>query len=91
MATPILVPTVNSSSQPLKVSLWLTHAGESVATGDRVVELLIPGVTFDVEAPCAGMIISCECQPGVEVTTGMILGWIEPLDSETESDWNTED
>lgn len=91
MSTPILVPAVNSSSQPLKVSLWLTHAGEKVVSGDRVVELLIPGVTFDVEAPCAGTIVSCECLPGVEVTTGMVLGWIEPLDSETELAWNTED
>ncbi len=86
MSTPILVPPVNSSPQPLKVSLWLTHEGEAVVTGDRVVELLIPGVTFDVEAPCTGTIVSCECQAGVEVTTGMVLGWIEPLDSEAEAD-----
>ncbi|WP_417385903.1 biotin/lipoyl-containing protein [Gimesia sp.] len=91
MSTPILVPSVNSSTQPLKVSLWLTHAGEEVTSGDRVVELLIPGVTFDVEAPCAGRIVSCECQAGAEVTTGMVLGWIEPLNSETDLDWNPED
>ncbi|WP_417388863.1 lipoyl domain-containing protein [Gimesia sp.] len=90
MPTPILVPPVISSPRPLKVSLWLTHAGEEVASGDRVVELLIPGVTFDVEAPCAGTIVSCECQAGAEVSTGMVLGWIEPQDSETAADGNTE-
>ncbi len=77
MATPILVPPLGSPSQDLKVSLWLTRVGEQVVTGDRVVELLIPGITFDVESPCSGTLISCECQTGETVREGNILGWVD--------------
>ncbi|WP_339726961.1 lipoyl domain-containing protein [uncultured Gimesia sp.] len=78
MPTPIVVPLLGNADRRLTVSLWLTRVGEQVASGDRVVELLMPGVTFDVEAPCTGTIIGCECQPGVEVEAGTVLGWIEP-------------
>jgi len=78
MASPILVPPLGSPNQDMKVSLWLTRVGEPVVTGDRVVELLIPGITFDVEAPCSGILIACECQPGEAVREGKILGWIDP-------------
>lgn len=77
MVTPILVPAVGCANQKLIVSLWLARAGEPIIAGDRVVELLIPGITFDVEAPCSGMIASCECPSGTEVQEGKVLGWIE--------------
>lgn len=77
MPTPIVVPPLGNLNRRLTVSLWLARVGEQVETGDRVVELLVPGVTFDVEAPCPGTIIACESQPGVEVKEGTVLGWIE--------------
>lgn len=80
MATPILVPHLSSVDQKFKVSLWLSRVGEQVLTGDRVVELLIPGITFDVEAPCSGTIVSCDCQPGAEVREGSVLGWIDEME-----------
>ncbi|QDT96390.1 lipoyl domain-containing protein [Gimesia aquarii] len=79
MATPILVPHLGSADQKLKVSLWLSRVGEQVLIGDRVVELLIPGITFDVEAPCSGTVVSCDCQPGAEVCEGSVLGWIDEM------------
>lgn len=81
MATPILVPQLGCADHNLKVSLWLSRVGEQVATGDRIVELLIPGVTFDVDSPCSGTIVSCEYQSGAEVREGSVLGWIEQIES----------
>ena len=78
MPTPIIVPLLGKGNRRLTVSLWLARVGEEVAAGDRVVELLMPGVTFDVESHCAGTVIACECQAGVEVEEGTVLGWIEP-------------
>ncbi|MCA9015159.1 MAG: lipoyl domain-containing protein [Planctomycetaceae bacterium] len=78
MPTPIVVPALGNAQRRLTVSLWLTRVGEPVVTGDRVVELLIAGVTFDVVSPCTGVVVACECQPGVEVEAGTVLGWIEP-------------
>lgn len=82
MPTPIVVPPLGKADHRLTVSLWLTRVGEQVVSGDRVVELLMPGVTFDVESPCTGTMIACEYQPGVEVKEGTVLGWIEPAVSE---------
>ncbi len=82
MAIPIVVPPMGCPNQDLTVSLWLTRVGEQVAKGDRVVELLIPGITFDVESPCSGTITACEYQPGAEVREGKVLGWIEQQNSD---------
>jgi len=78
MATPILVPPMGCPNQDLIVSLWLVRVGEQIIAGDRVIELLIPGITFDVESPCSGTISSCDCQSGAKVREGKVLGWIEP-------------
>ncbi|MBN73923.1 MAG: hypothetical protein CME32_32115 [Gimesia sp.] len=81
MPTPITVPPLENQDQKLTVSLWLTRTGEPVNRGDRVVELLIPGVTFDVAAPCTGTLACCECRSGDEVHEGTVLGWIEPSEA----------
>lgn len=85
MRSPILVPQLGCAGQDLKFSLWLSRVGEQVVAGDRIVELLIPGVTFDVESPCSGIIVSCEYQPGATVREGCVLGWIEQRDTGTSS------
>jgi len=56
--------------------------GEQVIAGDRVVELLTPGITFDVESPCSGTLSSSECPSGTEVRERTVLGWIEQEDSD---------
>ncbi|WP_298865512.1 biotin/lipoyl-containing protein [uncultured Gimesia sp.] len=78
MTTPIVVPPMGCPNQDLTVSLWLARVGEQVIAGDRVVELLMPGIIFDVESSCSGTIASYECQPGTKVREGNVLGWIEP-------------
>jgi len=77
MSTPILVPALNKTDQRLTLSLWLTRVGEEVSQGDRIAELLIPGVTFDVAAPCSGKLVVCECRSGDEVKEGTVLGWMD--------------
>lgn len=85
MRSPILVPQLGCAGQYLKLSLWLSRVGEQVITGDRIVELLIPGITFDVESPCSGIIVSCEFQSGAKVREGSVLGWIEQLETGSNS------
>lgn len=89
MATPILVPPLESHDQRLTVSLWLTRVGEEVERGDRVVELLIPGVTFDVAAPCSGTLTTCDCRSGEEVREGTVLGWIHSPDADQQETADT--
>lgn len=88
MPTPVIVPLLGNANRRLTVSLWLVRIGEAVEAGDRVVELQVPGVTFDVASPCAGTLLACESQPGSEVAEGTVLGWIEPHGVE-KSEWDS--
>lgn len=61
---------------PAVVSLWYVQPGERVFEGDRVVEVLIPGATFDVAAPATGTLRERFVQPNDSVTAGQALGVI---------------
>jgi len=60
------------------VSLWFVQPGETVFVGDRIVEILIPGATFDVAAPHSGTLLERLALPGDRVQTGQILGALDP-------------
>lgn len=60
-----------------RVSCWLVDAGDVVAPSDRLVEIVLDGVTFDVVAEQAGILVRLERHPGSIVRTGDVLGWIE--------------
>jgi len=63
--------------QAVRVSAWLAEVGEHVEPGDRVVELLIRGMTFDLSAPVAGRLVTIEKHLDAAVLPGDVLGWIE--------------
>ena len=62
---------------PAVVSLWYVQTGERVFEGDRVLEVLIPGATFDVAAPATGIVRERFVQPNDPVAAGQALGIIE--------------
>ncbi|MFP6768407.1 MAG: biotin/lipoyl-containing protein [Planctomycetaceae bacterium] len=78
MATPIRLPQVGAGSAELSVSCWLVDIGELVDKGDRVIELLTAGMTFDVSAPVSGRLTRVDKPLDSPVTAGDILGWIDP-------------
>ncbi len=65
------------SSEPLRVSGWLVDLGETVRAGDRLVELLLPGVTYDVAAPVTGRLVAVAAATNSTVRPGDPLGTIE--------------
>lgn len=65
------------SPEPVRVSGWLVEVGETVRVGDRLVELLMPGVTYDVAAPATGRLIEADAAAGASVRPGDVLGTIE--------------
>ena len=77
MRVPILVPDVKVEGRALRVSSWFVAVGESIAVGDRVAEILIPGVTFDISAESEGTLCKIDQHVGAEVHAGDTLGWIE--------------
>jgi pyruvate/2-oxoglutarate dehydrogenase complex dihydrolipoamide acyltransferase (E2) component len=73
---PITLPELGSPRPVL--SHWYVGPGERVYEGDRVVEVLIPGATFDVPAPTTGVVVERLALPNDPLTTGQVLGTIDP-------------
>jgi pyruvate/2-oxoglutarate dehydrogenase complex dihydrolipoamide acyltransferase (E2) component len=72
----VLAPDLGSS-ETVRVSGWLVEVGETVRAGDRLVELLLPGVTYDVPAPATGRLVEVVAATGSHVRPGDVLGVIE--------------
>lgn len=79
MLIPLLVPDVGASSEELRLCTWLVNLGEEIIEGDRIVELIIPGMTFDISSPVSGRVVRQERHPESIVKPGDRLGWIEPF------------
>ena len=61
---------------PVRVSAWLVDVGETVRAGDRLVELLLPGLTYDVPAPVEGWLVEIRAGANRDVGPGDVLGCI---------------
>lgn len=77
MSIPICVPRLEPRNEPVHVGTWLVEIGQHVESGDRLVELEIPGMVYVVSAESSGTIESIEQQPGCPVEKGEILAWLE--------------
>jgi pyruvate/2-oxoglutarate dehydrogenase complex dihydrolipoamide acyltransferase (E2) component len=86
MRTPIVVPDLRIGTETLVISGWLVDEGDLVIAGDIVVEVLIPGVTFDILAESTGQLVQIVKPVDVSVTAGEVIGW---LDDETIEDETT--
>jgi 2-oxoglutarate dehydrogenase E2 component (dihydrolipoamide succinyltransferase) len=68
--------------EEVRVSCWLVDPGQRVEVGDRVVEVLVRGMTFDVAAEQAGVLQRIEKPFDAPVAAGDVLGWIEETEDE---------
>jgi pyruvate/2-oxoglutarate dehydrogenase complex dihydrolipoamide acyltransferase (E2) component len=75
MATPIRLPEL--SAGPVVLSVWFANVGDQVYEGDRLVEVLIDGATFDVPAPATGRLAEKCAFADDPVCPGQVLGTIE--------------
>jgi pyruvate/2-oxoglutarate dehydrogenase complex dihydrolipoamide acyltransferase (E2) component len=75
MRTPILLPDVGAA--PVRLSLWFSTPGDLVYEGDRLVEVVVAGATFDVSAPATGRLIERHAWPRDLLTPGQVLGVVE--------------
>ncbi len=73
---PLTLPELGAAGQQVRVSTWLTQIGEEVAAGDPVVEVLLRGITFDVEARHSGRLRRIGLFENDLVEPGDVLGWI---------------
>jgi len=64
--------------ETLRVSVWFAEEGEPVYLGDRLVELRLPGATFDVDCPADGVLQEIVILPNRAVRAGQVLALIAP-------------
>ena len=78
MQAEVLVPELGLEvGQPILVSVWFAGAGDPVYEGDRLVELLVAGATFDVACPADGTLAEVLAFPDDELQPGQVLGLVD--------------
>jgi pyruvate/2-oxoglutarate dehydrogenase complex dihydrolipoamide acyltransferase (E2) component len=61
----------------VELSVWFAKVGEHVFEGERLVEVLLNGATFDVASPATGRLVSRAVAIRDSVAVGQRLGEIE--------------
>jgi pyruvate/2-oxoglutarate dehydrogenase complex dihydrolipoamide acyltransferase (E2) component len=75
MRTPVLLPDLGAA--PVVLSLWFAGVGDTVFEGERLVEVLAAGATFDVSAPVTGTLVERLAWPRDVLQPGQELGTLE--------------
>jgi len=81
MQAAILLPDVGAA--PVVLSLWFAEPGEVVYEGDRLVEVLVNGATFDVPAPATGRLVQQLVLADELISAGQVLRTVEIEPSES--------
>lgn len=75
MLAPIILPELGAG--PVRLSAWFADPGDTVFAGDRLVEVLVGGATFDVSSPATGRLARKHALPNDAIDPGQILGTVE--------------
>jgi pyruvate/2-oxoglutarate dehydrogenase complex dihydrolipoamide acyltransferase (E2) component len=81
MQAEIILPELGAA--PVVLSHWFADPGETIFEGDRLVEVLVGGATFDVASPATGRLAEKRALPADPVQPGQVLGLmeVEPCDN----------
>jgi pyruvate/2-oxoglutarate dehydrogenase complex dihydrolipoamide acyltransferase (E2) component len=79
MNTPVILPDIGAG--PVVLSAWFADPGDLVFEGDRLVEVLVGGATFDVSAPATGRLTEKRAREYERIEPGQILGLVEISDA----------
>jgi len=75
MRAEIILPDLGIS--PVVLSVWFADPGDEVFQGDRLVEVLAGGATFDVPAPVSGRLAEQRAFADDPLLPGQVLGVVE--------------
>lgn len=79
MQTSVILPEFGAA--PVFLSVWFADPGDFVYEGDRLVEVVVEGATFDVSSPATGRLVARHVQPDDRIVTGQVLGIVETEDN----------
>jgi pyruvate/2-oxoglutarate dehydrogenase complex dihydrolipoamide acyltransferase (E2) component len=75
MQAAIVLPELGAA--PVVLSTWFADPGDTVFEGDRLVEVLADGATFDVPAPATGRLVERRALADDRLVPGQVLGAVE--------------
>ncbi len=86
MRTAVYLPELGlRPDQPVVVSVWFAAIGDEVFEGDRLVEVMLCGATFDVSSPATGRLAEKLAYVDDPVRPGQALGMIDSSESRLEA------
>jgi pyruvate/2-oxoglutarate dehydrogenase complex dihydrolipoamide acyltransferase (E2) component len=75
MQANIVLPELGAG--PVVLSAWFADVGDAVYEGDRLVEVLVAGATFDVPSPATGRLVEQRAYRSDLLPPGAVLGTVE--------------
>jgi len=76
------MPRLSLTMKTGSIVQWFKKEGETVEKGEPLVEVLSEKVTYDIEAPAAGVLRKILAEEGVDVPVGATLAFIAAPDEE---------
>ena len=73
----IVMPDLGPDIEEAKISFWMVEAGEHVDEGKDIVEVTTEKSTFNIPAPCSGVVTEIIAIEGESVPVGNVLARIE--------------
>lgn len=73
----VILPALGEGIEKATVSYWFVKEGDAVAEKDDLVELATDKATFNLPAPCAGVLSQILAEEGAEARVGDKLCLLE--------------
>ncbi len=78
----VVLEKLDANMEEATVGAWRLAAGETIAVGEPLVELITDKVTFDLESPVGGTLRGAAAAPGSVVPVGYVLCQIGEAEGE---------
>jgi len=78
MAVPIVMPQLGLTMMEGTVSQWLKKPGDFVENGEMLFIVATDKIEMEVESMMAGTLQQIVVEPGMTVSVGTVLAYIEP-------------
>ena len=75
--TDVVMPDLGPDIEEAKISFWLAENGEHIDEGKEIVEVTTEKSTFNIKAPCSGVMTEVIAIEGESVPVGNIIARIE--------------
>ena len=77
----VILPEVGEGAREATISYWHFEEGDRVEEGEDLVEIATDKSTFNVPAPCSGVLTEVYFEEGDMVEVGEVLGNIEEAEA----------